>query len=736
MARMVRAGRRHVDGAGPRPFPRSSVPRRRVRRSRSSRPLPAARRRIAGPLDSRDSRRAPGRSRRGDGCGRARRGGPARAQGRAGRGARGLDHARVPRARERGGRRRPRRRRRGRQGLLPERHLAGRPRRRSTARRSSSTWATATAGRAGTATRSTRPPRTASGSTRSAAPVTTAHQYFGEASIENLQLAPNAVVVFSHLCYASGNTEPGLPEGSRGDAIQRVDNYASGFLRAGAGRWSPRRPGARVLRPVAARATAAASSRSGAARRPPTAPPDRDPSERTPGYTVRLDPERAGVRVPSLARVARRDRARAARRRQGRAGSRGPASPPPAEPTPRRRRAQVRRAGVPGPAGRRRDDPPHAAAGPGEDGRAPEGRPGLGPLGPAPARRARRPDPSYHRRARARGRPGPRASRTRPGAADARQPAAPDADAAPAPEPPPSPTAPAEPVAPEVDLVVPSSSARSSSPSRAKLDQARICVLDVAYPTRPACTGSSPRSTRPRASPTTRRPRRSSRRCSSGSAARSPSPTARPQTRARTVSRTDVAVRVLNAGSTRWAKEVPRPASTRRDGDAASTDAHASCRRWSRPGSPPTASRSRPRSPCGSTTGRRGAGRLRRRGARADGAGRPGDVPPAARRRGARPGPALGPRLQPALVRVTVGDPVAPAPAARSRRPPARAGRGARGHRRPPRRWSSTLPLPATTEPGRPRRSPAAPCTSTQRSSARRCSTPPRVMEWSPWERP
>ncbi len=47
-------------------------------------------------------------------------------------------------------------------------------------------------------------------------------------------LAPNAVVVFSHLCYASGNSEPGLPEGTRDQAIQRVDNYAAGFLRAGA----------------------------------------------------------------------------------------------------------------------------------------------------------------------------------------------------------------------------------------------------------------------------------------------------------------------------------------------------------------------------------------------------------------------------------------------------------------------------------------------------------------------
>ena len=61
-----------------------------------------------------------------------------------------------------------------------------------------------------------------------------AHQYFGEASVEDLHLAPNAVVVLSHLCYASGNTEPGLPQGTRDQAIQRVDNYAAGFLRAGA----------------------------------------------------------------------------------------------------------------------------------------------------------------------------------------------------------------------------------------------------------------------------------------------------------------------------------------------------------------------------------------------------------------------------------------------------------------------------------------------------------------------
>jgi hypothetical protein len=62
------------------------------------------------------------------------------------------------------------------------------------------------------------------------------HQYFGEAQIgAQIKLAPDAVVIFSHLCYASGNTEPGLAEGTLAQAQQRVDNYAAGFFRAGAG---------------------------------------------------------------------------------------------------------------------------------------------------------------------------------------------------------------------------------------------------------------------------------------------------------------------------------------------------------------------------------------------------------------------------------------------------------------------------------------------------------------------
>ncbi len=62
-----------------------------------------------------------------------------------------------------------------------------------------------------------------------------AHQYFGEAAIgSQVKLARNAVVLLHHLCYASGLTEPGMSVGSLDDARQRVDNYAAGFIRAGA----------------------------------------------------------------------------------------------------------------------------------------------------------------------------------------------------------------------------------------------------------------------------------------------------------------------------------------------------------------------------------------------------------------------------------------------------------------------------------------------------------------------
>jgi hypothetical protein len=120
-----------------------------------------------------------------------------------------------------------------------------------------------------------------------------AHQYFGEAFVAKLRLAPNAVVVLSHLCYASGNSEPGLPEGSLDQAVQRVDNYAAGFLAAGAG--------AVVAEAYQGPAYYVKAILGGRGRiediwsASPTA--NRHPvstaSVRTPGYTLHLDPEHA-----------------------------------------------------------------------------------------------------------------------------------------------------------------------------------------------------------------------------------------------------------------------------------------------------------------------------------------------------------------------------------------------------------------------------------------------------------
>jgi hypothetical protein len=128
------------------------------------------------------------------------------------------------------------------------------------------------------------------------------HQYFGESFVGSLKLAPNAVVVLSHLCYASGNSEPGLPEGSQSDAIQRVDNFAAGFLKAGAqavvaeAHMGP----AYYVKSLLAgqgsieRIFGSSPSENGIA-------PIATASVRTPGYTVHLDPESAsGGYVRSL----------------------------------------------------------------------------------------------------------------------------------------------------------------------------------------------------------------------------------------------------------------------------------------------------------------------------------------------------------------------------------------------------------------------------------------------------
>ncbi|MEO8469407.1 MAG: cell wall-binding repeat-containing protein [Chloroflexota bacterium] len=60
-------------------------------------------------------------------------------------------------------------------------------------------------------------------------------KYYGEPFLASeIHLAPNAVVLLNHLCYASGNSEPGNADPTLSVAMQRADNYAQGFLKAGA----------------------------------------------------------------------------------------------------------------------------------------------------------------------------------------------------------------------------------------------------------------------------------------------------------------------------------------------------------------------------------------------------------------------------------------------------------------------------------------------------------------------
>src|SRR4051812_35058878 len=60
------------------------------------------------------------------------------------------------------------------------------------------------------------------------------NKYYGEPYMAQLPLAPGAIVLLHHLCYASGNSEPGGAAPSVSVARQRADNYATGFLKAGA----------------------------------------------------------------------------------------------------------------------------------------------------------------------------------------------------------------------------------------------------------------------------------------------------------------------------------------------------------------------------------------------------------------------------------------------------------------------------------------------------------------------
>jgi hypothetical protein len=60
-------------------------------------------------------------------------------------------------------------------------------------------------------------------------------KYFGADWLkEKVRLAPDAVVILSHLSYASGNASSGMAIPSRSVAVERIDNFANGFLAIGA----------------------------------------------------------------------------------------------------------------------------------------------------------------------------------------------------------------------------------------------------------------------------------------------------------------------------------------------------------------------------------------------------------------------------------------------------------------------------------------------------------------------
>jgi hypothetical protein len=60
------------------------------------------------------------------------------------------------------------------------------------------------------------------------------NKYYGEPYVQTLDLAPNAIVLLHHLCYASGNSEPGHTQPTVTVARQRISNYAAGFLKSNA----------------------------------------------------------------------------------------------------------------------------------------------------------------------------------------------------------------------------------------------------------------------------------------------------------------------------------------------------------------------------------------------------------------------------------------------------------------------------------------------------------------------
>jgi hypothetical protein len=60
-------------------------------------------------------------------------------------------------------------------------------------------------------------------------------RYYGEYHVaKSIKLAPNAVVILNHLCYAAGSSEPGRANPKLSTAKRRADNFSAGFIASGA----------------------------------------------------------------------------------------------------------------------------------------------------------------------------------------------------------------------------------------------------------------------------------------------------------------------------------------------------------------------------------------------------------------------------------------------------------------------------------------------------------------------
>ncbi len=116
----------------------------------------------------------------------------------------------------------------------------------------------------------------------------------------NIELAPNAVVILSHLSYASGNASSGMAIPTRAVAVERIDNFANGFLSIGARvvwalGWQPGADVVKALHQDDATMDAIFMTRYRSGVNPLNGwigqDPGYYPSDRVPGATIHIDPD-------------------------------------------------------------------------------------------------------------------------------------------------------------------------------------------------------------------------------------------------------------------------------------------------------------------------------------------------------------------------------------------------------------------------------------------------------------